>query len=556
MAAINRINSEKQRLKASLKTALATPAALVRPLPVLKADAIQVIFMLTMPRDVEILGSLCLAAQRALAPEEATIDMKVCHGTSSSTWQSFYTNAAPSHAFRASTTAFTAMTGSTYLAGCCAPKTVDSLPSIAEFKNNCVANPMLQGSTLTWQDWTGNVVNPFKADAKSIVKSFMEKMPESLEQFQWMNAWPGDDDTRGNMVYAKLNEQPEGFEKASFIALGALRAYPNQQFRKLQCALLDDTFSWSHTSVGILVRQSLYQVGDLTDAAEPKLLWKTDLFQGESGRATFCWTLQRAAETLEQTPRRLEDVPLLSELAGYVSQLTDAAKPLVMRFARMARRWAENSRSNEDEASPERIAAVRRKRCVLYGYALLAYKLGPLDDEAAQEVCELIVLFRTSFLCASINDLPTEQMLVVEGQVSEMMTRRIVEILAYVEKRGVGTVLTALVRLVSAASPVNLHWQPFSELSLAGERFSSCFQSTGSRYAINLLSGVVLTDGNAPGGLPIEIREHERFQTLFGPCNFEVLSADGVFQTKAAYCERLYEFAVRPGTHCGRIAQH
>ncbi|KAE8975661.1 hypothetical protein PF005_g12403 [Phytophthora fragariae] len=38
-----------------------------------------------------------------------------------------------------------------------------------------------------------------------------------------MNAWPGENDTRGNLVYAKLHDQPEKFEKAAFIALGSLR---------------------------------------------------------------------------------------------------------------------------------------------------------------------------------------------------------------------------------------------------------------------------------------------------------------------------------------------
>ncbi|KAE8895958.1 hypothetical protein PF003_g20225 [Phytophthora fragariae] len=226
-----------------------------------------------------------------------------------------------------------------------------------------------------------------------------------------MNAWPGENDTRGNLVYAKLHDQPEKFEKAAFIALGSLRAFPNQQFRKLQWTLLDDVFPWSQACVEVIVRQALYQIGDLTDEAQPNLLWKTDMLRGDEGLKTFCSALEMTAVKLEQTPRSLENVPLLSELAGYVHQFTSDASSIIKLFARMTRRWAESLRLNyEGERSPDRVTIVRQKECLLYGYPLLAFILGPLDDEAAQEVCELLVLFRTCFLCATINSPCTEDM--------------------------------------------------------------------------------------------------------------------------------------------------
>ncbi|KAE9035103.1 hypothetical protein PR002_g7757 [Phytophthora rubi] len=209
----------------------------------------------------------------------------------------------------------------------------------------------------------------------------------------------------------------------------------------------------------------------------------------------------------------------------------------------MARRWAESLRLNsEEERSPDRVTIVRQKECLLYGYALLAFTLGPLDDEAAQEVCELLVLFRTCFLCASINSPCTEDMVRVESKVTEMMARRIAELIAYVEKRGTDFVLTALVSLVSSTSPNSLKWKRIDAFSQNGKRFESCFETFDSRYAVNLFTGIVLTDGNAPGGLPSDIRGHERFQSLFDHCNFEVISVDGLFQTESMHFERLYEF--------------
>ncbi|KAE9143708.1 hypothetical protein PF005_g12395 [Phytophthora fragariae] len=402
----------------------------------------------------------------------------------------------------------------------------------------------------------------FRATLLSVIDSFIETMPQSLQKFQWMNSWPGEvvrksqsmsswfggGNTRGNLVYANLHDRPDDFEKISFISLGSLRAFPNQQYRKLQWALLGDVLPWSDPCVEMVVRQSLYQVGVLTDEATPQLLWKFDM-HGHEGLETFCAALRSIASKLEETPRNFEFVPLLSELAGFALQYSDDARGIVKMFAGMARRWAEDARSEyKEESSPLRIGRIRRKECVLYRFALLAYSLGPWDDDAAQDVCELIVLFRTSFLCASINLKSTEQMLRTESNISEFMSRRMAELIGYVTRCGTDAVLTGLVRLVSATAPRRLRWMPFRELPTDGGKFGSCFEafdeSMDVHYSINLFTGLVLTDGYAPGGLPADIRNHKRFQSLFGRCNFEVFSANGILRTERKYCDRLYDFAL------------
>ncbi|KAG3110347.1 hypothetical protein PI125_g10077 [Phytophthora idaei] len=542
-AEINRIRSELKKAKALLKKVLTTPPPLTRSLPAVKEDAIQVIFMLTMQRNLEILGSLCLTAQRAIAPVESTTETKQLPSQSAITWWQFYCQHAPAQAVHATTKEFTVMPGSFYLPERYGPKPIDGLTNVAQFKSECVADPILRGTALTWKDSTGVTLNPFNASSTSVIDSFIERMPQSFKDFQWMNAWPGQDNTRGNMVYANLHKRPEELEKTSFIALGSLRSYPNQQFRKLQCALLDDVLPWSLSCVETIVRQTFYQIGDLTEEEDPEMLWKADMLHGENGLQTFCAVLKLTATKLEQTPRCFENIPLLSELTGCLHQFSADAQPIVKLFARMARRWATNSRlEDRGERLPDRIAALRQKECVLYGYALLSYPLGPLDDHAAQELCELMVLFRTCFLCASINSPSTEKMLQVERNVYEMMSRRIETLVSYV-KKDTDKVLTSLVHLVSATSPEQLEWKEIEEFSRSDEQFGCCFESADSHYAVNLFTGVVLTDGNAPGGLPASIREHERFQTLFGRCNCEVITVNGLFQTESLYCDRLYEFA-------------
>ncbi|KAF4030960.1 hypothetical protein GN244_ATG17232 [Phytophthora infestans] len=444
-ADIKKIKSELNKVKTVLKKVLVTPSPLTRPLPPVKDDAIQVIFMVTMPRNLEILGSLCLIAQRAIAPFDPTTEMRALPSVSSCSWWQFYCQHAPIQAVRATTKEFAVMPSSFHLSDRRGPKTIDGLTNIAQLKAECVIDPMLRGTALTWNDPTGVTLNPFNATSKSVTDSFIEQMPQLFEDFQWMNAWPGDDDTRGNMVYANLHKRPEEFEKSSFIALGSMRSYPFQQFRKLQCVLLDDKLPWSHSCVEIIVRQTLYQIGELTAEEDPEMLWKTDMLQ------------------------------------------------------------------------------------------------GPLDDQAAQEICELMVLFRTSFLCASINCPSTSEMLQVESKLHELMSRKIDSLITYVN-RDTDKVLTSLVHLVSPMAPGNLTWKQVEEVPPGDQQFGCCFESSDSHYAVNLFTGVVLTDGNAPGGLPANIRVHERFQSLFGRCNFEVNTVNGLFQTESLYCGRLYEF--------------
>ncbi|KAF1784700.1 hypothetical protein GQ600_15919 [Phytophthora cactorum] len=218
------------------------------------------------------------------------------------------------------------------------------------------------------------------------------------------------------MVYANLHKRPEELEKTSFIALGSLRSYPNQQFRKLQCALLDDVLPWSLSCVETIVRQTFYQISDLTEEEDPEMLWKADMLHGENGLQTFCAVLKLTATKLEQTPRCFENIPLLSELTGYLHQFSADAQPIVKLFARMARRWATNSR---------------------------------LENRVSGFPIELLLSVRRSVFSSFV-------------------------------KKDTDKVLTSLVHLVSATSPEQLEWKEIEELSRSDEQFGCCFESADS----------------------------------------------------------------------------
>ncbi|UIZ28930.1 hypothetical protein KXD40_007204 [Peronospora effusa] len=199
---------------------------------------------------------------------------------------------------------------------------------------------------------------------------------------------------------------------------------------------------------------------------------------------SLCLTAQRALATTNRP---------------YMHQFTDVAKPIAEHLLA----------EDESKHSPDQIATFRQKKCILYGYALLAYTLGPLDDAACQEVCELIVLFRSSFLCAAIIAPSTEHMLCVESKITEMMTRRIADLIKYV-KKSKGSALTTLVSLVSPTSPGQLEWKQTCEPLPDKEIFGTCFESSGAQYAVNLFTNIGLTGTNDNHRLlPLSVAQEE-----------------------------------------------
>ncbi|KAI9905496.1 hypothetical protein PsorP6_014341 [Peronosclerospora sorghi] len=113
----------------------------------------------------------------------------------------------------------------------------------------------------------------------------------------------------------------------------------------------------------------------------------------------------------------------------------------------------------------------------------------------------------------------------------------------------VGREHVARLHLVNATSPEQLEWNEFSEFILNDGQFGSFFEafdeSTLVHYSINYFTGIVLTDGYACSwGLPVNIRQQKRYVSLFGHCNFEVFSTNGVFRTERKYFDRLYDFAL------------
>ena len=165
---IDDICSAIKKTNAILEAALVAPLYLVHPLPPSQDDAIQVIFMLTMPRHLEIMGSLCLTAQRSFAPATATSEMTSLPQRNSTSWQQFYYERAQKRAMTATSVVFTASPSPFTLPRTGGPTSVDNLYNLAQYRIDCVWKPTLGGTVLSWSDAFGVKLDPFTATASSI----------------------------------------------------------------------------------------------------------------------------------------------------------------------------------------------------------------------------------------------------------------------------------------------------------------------------------------------------------------------------------------------------
>lgn len=539
--------AKKERM---LATVLQCPFT-VSALPEDKTLALEVVFFLNMPADIALLGQLCVAAQRALAPLGTWTSAMPVEHMQETTWLKHVRSHGLSP--NSSGTVFTACPLGISVPHSYGPPMIDSLSDEEDYAIRCVWYPPGGNNGFFWKDASGYSVNPFKISRATTVSYFTHTLPCELQSLQWAIASPGgdggSDEKRGNLAYSKLREwYPDDFDRDSFIALGQLRAFPNQQIRKLCCALKDNSLPWHHASVKAVAKQALYQMGELADLSLPVPLWKTDI-ASEEGLAILCEALDRAASSLERTPRKFEDVPLLSELAAFVSQRAAQARDVVAKFVTMCQRWANDERakyrSYHSAVSSQLLSDLRSKECLLYGYALQGFSLGELRDAKLFELAKLVLLFRNSMLYTAESNLRGE-LECLDVVVTEIMTRRIASLVQFVQGHHPNQTLTKLLQVVNDSAPNDLAWEAVKPKH--HDHLSTSFiaynEASDTHFAINLFSGSVLMDGSTPGGLPAQIRANTCFRENFGDQDFEVSYSKGVYRTAHSIRGCFLEFSL------------
>lgn len=109
--------------------------------------------------------------------------------------------------------------------------------------------------------------------------------------------------------------RPPWLPKPGMLDLGGLRAYGTTQLHRLAVALRARSLPLGQPTVGTLLQQVVYHVGELTDAAVPSRLWRMGWDeQGGGVLHALRHELGSLAEELRDKPREQEAVGVLGEV--------------------------------------------------------------------------------------------------------------------------------------------------------------------------------------------------------------------------------------------------
>ena len=515
---LNRSQNRKNDLNRELGGVLQPPHPVITPIPQKRDTALRVIFFLEMPETMNQLSQLCYESQSMLA-RGAADNNSICAGPEfTTTFASHYT------IYGAKPEADKNMILYPYhfqIPKSIGPQSVDNIYS----SDSCTWYPDFP-LELAWKHRTFGSYNPFKAPSRWAEAFYTEELPD--KSLQWANEYPGGLD-RGNVVYSKFPDQPKEFRKPSFIAFGNIRSTPNQQFRKITCALLQSSgLPLGNENVRTVCRQALYQIGELVIDDAPRLLWKTDMLSQE-GLDTIRLILNSLLDKLKDKIREHSSLLLLGELASYFSQFDSATVQLVRSYAKTLIGHANSSSKS------------RSFQGQMYGSATLCYIYLDLELEDAAALARLIVLFQNR-LGFSDESCSLKRM---QWIVREVVSTQIVSLLQYIED-GEAWILTKALESILERTPEKLEWRKLKPED-SEPKESCCFEAScsGQHYSLNLLTGYVLVNGYPPSRLPREVRKHPMYNLLFGDRDFEVSRAGAVFSTMQPFHGYHYDFEVR-----------
>ncbi|RHY49731.1 hypothetical protein DYB34_006572 [Aphanomyces astaci] len=406
--------------------------------------------------------------------------------------------------------------------------------------------------------WSANL-NPYLVTEAQMHAFFTDQLDD--RQFQWIMEFPAcasqGESSRGNLSYANLHDIPPGLSKAEFLTMGSLRAYPNQQMRKLVQALHASTLPLSHPLVLSVLCQTMYHVGALSDADLPALLWKRDLDDNMGWLEKWHAGLWNQLGLLRDSIRDYKAFIAGATMASYLSQFYPQARQLAREFVAVARNWATIIRNEMDDADTTATQRLdlRAKQCLMYGYGILALSVvGAFDTNDVSNLVECIVMFRYGLLFGEGNKMQTE-LSWLQVQVAHVMACRIHDVLATLQSTGEGgddiisramggvfphlqvqpsrvdeivSLATTVVgngkvsKAMSCLLPTPaIQWTIISQ--------TSCFESTvvvrgePEHYLINVLTGCVLLNGNPPCRLPRSIVQHATYTRYFDEQDFDVM---------------------------------
>ena len=542
------------------------PPAIFQPLPEQEAAAQPILFFLTMPTHFQVLSRLSFVAQQQLLPSSNTvsqpmsvemIDIKkaISQVSGKTTWRNYYLSTSTArHLSSAVETKVLLESDHTV------PETKSFRPSnVRQFyhPSTGIWHPDELKPRLMWTggsfvlDQRGGYFNPFVSLPDVVlVIMFTETLKPPHHPMQWAMAQHGHASlaSRGNVAEARQDVKPDWLAgKPELFTFGAMRAYPNQQIRKICIALRERSMPLDHPAVRRLLQSSLYHLGELSLDANPRPVWRTDL-DHHGGWEALRVELASLVDELQNKPRQHSAVLILGEIAAHASQWDSGTREVARSFAAISLAWAREEISSADA---KQVPALRARRCIFAMYAIICHGAGEMSAADMRALCEAVLLadYSRLFEDASPLDEVVEELTVITF---EVLARRLPVLLRALDADA--TPLTEAVRVVlEALTPATLEWK---RVEYKSEEVSSttlltvCYEAVSQGpephlFSVNIQTGVILFDGLPPSRLPKTILELPLYRRTFCDRNFEVvLTSSGVLETVRFQSGCKYEFFV------------
>lgn len=466
------LQSKKQALESdlhSVESKLAAeekaPPPILQPLPKDSRRAWQWLFFLHMPPLLRCLGRCSFLVQQLLLPLPCTREVAtaiqvdgmatslVAHYNSHQQCKPYHTVARP----------YTGSDGCVQLQSAgkvpkpdnVGPKHVDAIASKQQgvWYPDDLAPAMAWSSTGTAADkalgFPSGFFNPFRSVSRQLLaENFTECIQPS--NLQWAMLQLGSRQAtpavQGNLGIACQDLKPAWLSKPGYLAFTSLRSYPLGQLQRLCVALREQSMPMGHPAVVTLVKQAVYQIGELVQAAGSsnsssadcmELLWRSDWGQESGTLAALCFELQQLAEKLQEAPREHDAVLLLGQLAAYLSDWNPSCKAIARQFADMTSRAAEQLQSLVEEAAQqnqeEAAMQLQAKQCKARALSLLCYGAGPLAAADVGHMLQLMVLVKHGDLFlseAAVGKDTAAELQRLRVQCRQVMARRLPAVLA------------------------------------------------------------------------------------------------------------------------------
>ena len=393
--------------------------------------------------------------------------------------------------------------------------------------------------------WNGSFSNPF-FQSSSLLKlmrnHFTFPLDEKFQELQYSLLQFGEviaPHKRGNEPVSQQVDS-KCLAKVEFLEFCSLRAYPYQQIRRICSALRDSLLPLRKRVCHSLLRQALYNLGDIQDSA---LIWRRDITE----RGWFHILdreLKVTLERMEHNANETNSIAIIGEIYSYISQWHDCtgyriASKLLIGFGDALDCQVKANQECGDEESKSRILQqLFTKQSIYYMMALCCYQYAPsLSYEDISYMCQLRVQTRRDRAISGLrrNDDDKDEELAMlllrsaelSSSVDHIMSLRIREIVD-----GIANDFSCLTIILKKVIDIDdsdskLIWRPL-------DHSPYCFEATLKRdtFDINLLSGCVLSKGSPLNSLPDSIRESQMYKRTFGNRNFDVrFLTDASYQT-------------------------